>query len=213
MNSLELWQAEKLGSAAVSALKMNGFDARYCRDREELLELIRPYLRSGTSVGFGGSMTIKELGIRDMAAAAGCELLDHADPNLDADARRLVLRRQLTSDLFLASSNAVTLDGQLVNVDGNGNRVAALTFGPTKTIVVAGVNKLVRDVDEALTRVELRAAPLNNKRLDRSNPCVEAGQCMDCDGDGRICRVYSVLRKRPSGTDFSVFILGENLGF
>ncbi|HRY54053.1 MAG TPA: LUD domain-containing protein, partial [Spirochaetia bacterium] len=95
----------------------------------------------------------------------------------------------------------------------NGNRVAALTFGPKKTVVVVGANKIVRDIDEALARIETRAAPLNNKRLDRPNPCVKSGQCEDCQGDTRICRVYQILRRRPSLSDFTVLVVGESLGY
>ncbi|MBU0936837.1 MAG: lactate utilization protein [Spirochaetes bacterium] len=213
MTSMDVWHAEKLGSAAVEALRHNGFDAHYCTTRSEALKLLLPWLTAGATVGLGGSMTLNELDLRQLARDAGCELLDHSDPMLDAAAKRQILRRQLTSDVFISSSNAITLDGQLVNIDGNGNRVAALSFGPAKTIVVAGVNKIVADVDEAFARLELRAAPMNNHRLDRPNPCVKTGRCMDCDGDSRICRIYHVLRKRPSASDFSVFIIGETLGF
>jgi hypothetical protein len=124
-----------------------------------------------------------------------------------------ILKRQLTSDVFISGSNAVTLEGEILNVDGTGNRVAALSFGPTKTIVVVGINKIVRDMDEAFARLETYAAPMNNKRLDKPNPCVKAGVCMDCDGDTRLCRVYNIMRKRPSGTDFTVIIVGEDLGY
>ena len=115
--------------------------------------------------------------------------------------------------MFVSGSNAITMEGELVNVDGTGNRVAALTFGPGKTIVIAGYNKIVRDIDEAFARIETHAAPMNNKRLDKPNPCVKSGVCMDCDGDTRLCRAYSILRKRPGGTDFTVIIVGEELGY
>jgi L-lactate utilization protein LutB len=213
MNSIDMWRAEKLGQTAVDALKKNGFDAHYCSKQADAIKLLLPWLRSGATIGFGGSMTIKSMDVRQLAQDAGCVLLDHSDPTLDAEARKQVLRRQLTSDVFISSSNAVTLDGQLFNIDGNGNRVAALTFGPAKTIVVVGINKLVRDIDEAFNRSELFAAPMNNHRLEKTNPCVKTGQCMDCDGDGRICRIYSILRKRPSSSDFTVIVIGEVLGF
>ena len=158
-------------------------------------------------------MTVKVLGLQDKAKAAGCEILDHNVPGLEPTAKLALLRRQLTCDVFVSGTNALTLEGELVNVDGNGNRVAALTFGPVKTIVVVGANKLVRDLDEAFARLELYASPMNNKRLDRPNPCVKTGVCMDCDGDTRICRVYQILRKKPSLSDFTIVIVGEELGF
>jgi hypothetical protein len=158
-------------------------------------------------------MTVRDLGIQELAAAAGCELLDHNAPGLAQDVKIGLLRRQLTCDLFISSSNAVTLDGEIVNVDGTGNRVAALTFGPKKTVVIVGINKVVRNSDEAFDRIETYASPMNNKRLDRPNPCVKTGVCMDCQGDSRICRVYSILRKRPSMSDFTVIVVGERLGY
>ena len=101
----------------------------------------------------------------------------------------------------------------ILNVDGNGNRVAALTFGPSKTVVVVGVNKIVRDLDEAFARLESYASPMNNKRLDRPNPCVKTGLCEDCQGETRICRAYQILRRKPSLSDFTVIVVGESLGY
>lgn len=213
MNPIETWRAQALGETAVKALERNGFKAQYCKTSAEAADVAAEFFTKGASVGFGGSMTVRGLGLQDRALAAGCELLDHNAPGLEPEAKRAVLRRQLTSDVFVSGSNAVTLEGEIVNVDGTGNRVAALSFGPTKTVVIVGVNKLVRDIDEAFNRVELYAAPMNNKRLERPNPCVKSGQCMDCDGEGRICRAYQILRKRPMGTDFTVIIVGESLGY
>ena len=105
------------------------------------------------------------------------------------------------------------MEGEIVNVDGNGNRVAALTFGPKKTVVVVGLNKVVRDLDEAFARIETRASPMNNKRLERPNPCTKTGLCEDCHGEGRICRVYQILSRRPFLSDFTVIIVGESLGY
>ena len=165
------------------------------------------------TVGFGGSMTLSAIGAREKVQSLGAEVLDHTAPGID-ERRKLEIRRaQLTCDLFLSSSNAVTLEGEIVNVDGGGNRVAALTFGPKKTVVVVGTNKIVRNLDEAFHRIETTASPMNNKRLDRPNPCVKAGTCQDCHGETRICRVYQVLRRRPLYSDFTVIIVGEPLGY
>jgi len=213
MDAIRMWRNDTLGEAAVKALKKNGFDAVYVRTGAEAADLVAKHFKKGASVGFGGSMTVKAIGVQGRAAAAGCELLDHNAPGLAPEAKGAILRRQLTSDVFVSGSNAVTLDGEIVNVDGTGNRVAALSFGPAKTVVVVGINKVVRDLDEAFARIETSAAPMNNKRLDRPNPCVKAGTCMDCDGDTRICRIYQILRKRPGGTDFTVIVVGEDLGY
>lgn len=213
METVASWRSDTIGESAVKALKKNGFDAVYVKTSAEAAAIVAKHLKKGSSIGFGGSMTVKNLGIQVAAAAAGCELLDHNAPGLAPEAKTRLLKRQLTSDVFISGSNAVTLDGEILNVDGTGNRVAALSFGPTKTIVVVGINKIVRDMDEAFARLETYAAPMNNKRLDKPNPCVKAGVCMDCDGDTRICRVYNIMRKRPGGTDFTVIIVGEELGY
>jgi len=213
MDQVNQWRSGVLGETAVKALKKNGFDAVFVEGREAASGLIAKYFAKGATVGFGGSVTAEALSLPALARTAGCKVLDHNAPGL-ADAEKLALRKQqLTCDIFISGSNALTLEGELVNVDGTGNRIAALTFGPAKTIVVVGINKLVQDLDEAFARIELYAAPMNNKRLNKPNPCVKAGVCMDCEGDSRICRVYQILRKKPTMSDFTVIIVGEELGY
>jgi hypothetical protein len=124
-----------------------------------------------------------------------------------------IMRRQLTCDLFLTSSNAVTLSGWLVNIDGNGNRVAALTFGPKKVIVVAGRNKLVDgDLTAAIHRVKNIAAPPNAKRLNCNTPCAKTGFCANCNSPDRICRIIHVMDRKPRVADLHVLIVNEDLG-
>lgn len=202
-----------LADRAVRSLRENGFDAVYVATAAEAGARVLSFATVGGTVGFGGSMSIAALGLKDELVKRGAVLLDHGAPGLSPAAKREVQRRQLTCDLFLSSSNAVTLDGALVNIDGNGNRVAALSFGPAKTVVVAGVNKLVRDVEEAWARLETHASPMNARRLDKPTPCVKAGSCQDCGSDSRICRIYHVLRRRPSLSDFTVVLVGEPLGY
>ncbi len=213
MTAVEQWHNETLGKKTCEALKKNGFDARYAANGAEALQAVAGFVRPGMTVGFGGSMTLTSIGAQDKARELGAEVLDHNAPGLDAQRKLEVRRAQLTCDLFVSSSNAVTLEGDIVNVDGAGNRVAALTFGPKKTVVVVGANKIVRDLDEALARLETHASPMNNKRLNQPNPCVKTGQCEDCQGDSRICRVYQILRRRPSLSDFTVIVVGERLGY
>ena len=213
MTAVEQWHNETLAREACEALKRNGFDAHYVATAPEALARVAAFVKPGMKVGFGGSMTMRAIGAPEKVAALGAELLDHNAPGLDQARKLEILRAQLTCDLFLSGSNAVTLEGDIVNVDGNGNRVAALTFGPRKTVVVVGANKIVRDLDEALARIEVYASPMNNKRLDKPNPCVKTGQCEDCRGETRICRVYQILRRKPSLSDFTVIIVGESLGF
>ena len=213
MNSVETWHAETLGKKACEALSKNGFEARYVSTRAEALAYVESLVKPGMTVGFGGSMTIKELGAHASVERLGGKIIDHQNPNLSRDEKFATMRAELTSDLFLSSSNAITLDGELYNIDGNGNRVAAMTFGPKKIVIVAGYNKIVRNMSEAEARLQTIAAPMNCKRLSRPTPCVKSGTCMDCKGDDRICRIYTVHRRRPSWSDFSVVIVGEALGY
>ena len=211
--AVDAWHDATLGDAAVKALKKNGFDALFVATPDEAIDKVMSFIAKGKTVGFGGSMTVKALGIQEKAKELGAEILDHNAPGLSPEDKLAILRRQLTCDVFVSGSNAVTLEGDIVNVDGNGNRVAALTFGPSKTVVVVGVNKVVRDMDEAMARIESYASPMNNKRLDKTNPCVKSGLCEDCEATTRICRVYQILRRKPSLSDFTVIIVGSYLGY
>lgn len=213
MTAVEGWRYETIGKAASEALRRSGFDSSYVPTGAEALALIAALVKPGMKVGFGGSMTLRAIGVPEKVKELGAEILNHNVPGLDQARKLEILRGQLTCDLFLSSSNAVTLEGDIVNVDGNGNRIAALTFGPRKTVVVVGANKIARDLDEALARIETIASPMNNKRLDRPNPCVKTGTCEDCRGETRICRVYQILRRKPSLSDFTVIVVGEPLGY
>ena len=213
MNEIELWSRLRKVERAKAALEKHGFTAVVVRTGQEAADFVMSCIGPGMSLGFGGSMSIRDLGIQDKAREAGAEILDHNRPGIGPEEKLAVLRAQLTCDLFICSANAVTLEGELLNIDGNGNRVAALTFGPKRNIVVAGANKLVADEAEGWKRLKSTASPMNNKRLSKDNPCVKSGYCMDCDGPGRICRVYQVLRRRPFLSDFTVVLVAEDLGY
>ncbi len=213
MTEVEMWSNEARGERVCQALVKNGFDAVYAKTREEAAELVMKFVKPGMKVGFGGSMTVKSMGIQDKALAAGAVLLDHNRPGITPEERLSTLRSQLTCDVFVSSVNAVTRDGYIVNVDANGNRVGALCFGPSKVVAVAGANKIVADLEDAFTRLEEVAGPMNNKRLGRPNPCTKSGYCMDCDGPMRSCRIYQILKRKPAMTDFTVIIVGESLGY
>lgn len=207
------WHKETLGEKVVEAFKKNDFNAIYFSTAEEAATFIMDHVKPETKVGFGGSMTINNMGIQDKVEAAGGKVLDHGAPGLTMEERLATAREELLSDLFLCSSNAITLDGTLVNIDGMGNRVSAMTFGPKKVIVVAGINKICKDEKAAFERLEGIAAPMNNKRLGIPNPCTKTGTCMNCQSKSRICRAYSVLRKKPMVTDITVVVIGENVGY
>jgi hypothetical protein len=207
------WQTETLGTRAVEALKRNYFDAAYFDTKEEASAAVLKFIKPETTVGFGGSQTTRLMGLSEAILEAGGTILNHNAPDLSLDERTEIMRRQQVCDVFICSSNAITLDGYLCNLDGNGNRVSAMIFGPRKVIVIAGTNKICKDETAAWDRIRAVASPLNMKRLSRPNPCTKSGECMDCNLPTRGCNIYVTLRRKPSLTDFSVFIIGENLGY
>jgi hypothetical protein len=207
------WSHEQRCEKAVEALGQNGFAAVYCRTARDAQEYVLRHGADAASVGFGGSRTIVDLGVQELFEAEGKEILNHGLPGLEPAQKMAIMRRQLTCDLFLTSSNAITLSGWLVNIDGNGNRVAALTFGPKRTIVVAGRNKLVDgDLAAALYRVKNVAAPPNAKRLSCNTPCAKTGFCADCRSPERICRITHVMDRKPRVADLHVLIVNEDMG-
>lgn len=207
------WQQDTLAEKTVSALEKNHFTATYVKTCQEAKDLILSLIPDDAAVGIGGSATVKELDLDQALEAKTKTIYDHNKPGLTPEETVEFRRKQLTCDVFLTSTNAVTLDGKLVNTDGSGNRVAAMIFGPKQVIVVAGVNKIVSHTHEGYHRIKMIAAPLNNKRLNRPNPCTKTGMCMDCQAPTRICNVTTILHKQPPLTPIHVIIVGENLGF
>ncbi|MCX8188227.1 MAG: lactate utilization protein [Nitrososphaeria archaeon] len=207
-NEIRDWFNSQLASKTVEALKRNGFNAYYFKSRSEAIDTVLGLIPENAVIGIGGSITIRELGLPELLSKKGYQVILHDSPGTFENRRRTLL-----ADVFLSSVNALTLDGKLVCLDGVGNRVAALAFGPKKTIVVAGINKLVRSLDEALWRVRNVTAPMNVKRLNRKAPCNLNGLCVDCDSKERLCRILLILEKAPALSDFNVIIVGENLGF
>lgn len=198
----------------VEAMNRNNFNAKYLENKEEAIKEILSLIPDNSSkIGVGGSVTIAQLGLLELLEKSTHEILDHGKAGLSPEEALEIRRLQLTCDVFLTGTNAVTLDGKLVNTDGIGNRVASMIFGPKRVIIIVGINKIVNNIDEAITRIENIAAPLNNKRLNRPNPCVKTGKCMNCNGPTRICNVTTILSKRPGLTDIHVFIVGEELGY
>lgn len=207
------WAFAKKCEKAVEGLKKNGFNALYCQNSGEVFHYILNEATEAKSVGFGGSLSVADLKLADKLKGMGKEILNHNVPDLTPEEKLVILRRQLTCDLFLTGSNAVTLSGILVNIDGNGNRVAAMTFGPKKVIVVVGRNKLVDgSVEDAVHRIKSFASPPNTKRLGLATPCATTGFCCDCDSPQRICRVTTIMDRKPRNTDIRVLVVNEEMG-
>jgi len=212
--SVVRWHRETIGQKTIEALQRNGFDAEYVEGRDEATERALRFITPGATVGSGGSMTLEQdLAFHARVAGRGGRVIEFPGFEAGPEAVAAAMRQALTCDVFYASANAITQNGFLVNIDGAGNRVAALTFGPKKAVVVAGINKVVRDEAAAWERLQGKVAPMNMKRLDLPNPCTRTGYCVDCKTDTRGCRIYHVLRRRPLLSDLTVILVGEELGF
>ena len=203
-------QLEKVAEA----LRKRGFKAVCCATGAEAAAYVMKEAESARNVGFGGSVTVKSLGLVEALAKAGKEILRHGDPSLSPEKKVEVMHHELTCDLFLLSANALTMDGRLVNIDGNGNRVAASIYGPGKVVFVVGRNKLVEGgLDDALARIKRCACPPNCRRLGKQTPCALTGECADCSSPDRICMVTVVMDRRPRSTDVHVVLVDEELGY
>lgn len=213
MSEFTDWHNDVLGTKVVEALKKNNFAASYVKTRKEALEKLLALIPQTATIGIAGSWTIKEIGLDTALEDRGNTVYNHNKPGLTKEESLAVRRKELLSDVFLTGTNAVTLDGQLVNVDGAGNRVAAMTFGPQQVYVIVGINKIVKDVNEAQQHIKLYAAPINNKRLSLPNPCVKTGECMNCQSPSRICNITTIMHKRPLAIQIHIVVVGEQLGF
>ncbi|MGD0626924.1 MAG: lactate utilization protein [Thermodesulfobacteriota bacterium] len=215
MDPIMRWYMEDRGKRAVEALKKRDFNALYVENQAQAKEIVLKAIPAEATVGVGGSVTIRGMGILADLKARKNKIIDHwVTASLFSEENFELRRAQQTCDVFITSTNAVTLDGVLVNTDGGGNRVNAMGFGPKKAIVVAGVNKIVSDLESALRRIKEVTVPLNCKRINSSPPCLLAGKCVDCRVPQRACRITTIIEwKPPFFSDYLVIIVGENLGY
>ena len=210
---LNTWSSEKKCRAVVAALEKKHFTAVYCATSQEAADYILKQAEGARNVGFGGSLSVADLKLTSVLAGQGKEILNHGFPDLTPEQKKEIMKRQQTCDLFLTGTNAVTLDGCLVNIDGNGNRVSAMIYGPSMVIVVAGRNKIVEgDVADAIRRIKDKSAPPNAMRLGKQTPCAVTGFCADCDSPQRICHITTIIDSKPSLTDLRVLVVNEDMG-
>lgn len=192
------------------ALRDNNMYCECVDSTEEALEVIESLINDGDTVSVGGSMTLDEIGVLDMLRSGKYDFLDRYEK--DADVQK-IYRDSFSCDVYLTSSNAITENGELYNVDGNGNRVAAMTFGPRSVIVVAGYNKIVKDIEAAKVRVQEIAAPANATRLGCDTPCTKTGHCMNCASPKRICATAVIMGRQRMQNRIKVILVGEELGY
>ena len=195
MDSNLKWVNEQKILRTIEALNKNNMNGYLVNTKEELIEKIKELVKENSTVACGGSMSLFETGIIDHLRSGRYNFLDRYKEGLSREEITKLFKESFFADAYFASSNAVTEDGKLYNVDGNGNRVAAMLFGPEKVILVVGVNKIVKNIDEAVIRNKEISAPTNAKRLNKMTPCTKVGYCMDCKRNQKISR-EGTLRTR-----------------
>ena len=208
----------------IENLKRNRMDAYYCETKDDACELVKKLINKGEVISSGGSVTLKETGVYDIITSSDYNYLDRSAPDLTREQVEEIYRKTFCADTYFTSTNAITENGELYNVDGNSNRVAAILYGPKSVVVVCGYNKLVKNIDEAVKRVKCIAAPKNTVRLNCDTYCAKEGSCVSlnnedselchgCHSDGRICCNYVVCAQQRHVNRIKVIIIGEEYGY
>jgi hypothetical protein len=207
---------EKVAKSIIEHLARRRIDGSYAATAEQARDEVLAMIPAGSVVARGGSMTTAGIGLWEkVAAIPGVKVLNHSQPGLSPEESMEIRRQQMVSDILVTSSNAITLDGKLVNLDASGNRVAGMIFGPRKVILVVGMNKVAPTLEAAMARVKHYAAPLNAERLGVKTPCRETGVCSDCNSPGRLCNIWSIIEGQTVAASgrIHVKLVGEALGY
>jgi hypothetical protein len=202
-------------------LRKNNMNPTFVPTKADVVPLLDRLLCAGDTVAVGGSVTLDQTGVLEHLRSGKYQFLDRYAPNLTAEQREDIFRKSFFADAYLCSSNAITEAGELYNIDGNANRIAAIAYGPKKVFIIAGINKIVSNLDEAVRRVKTCAAPLNNQRLGIKNYCEITGHCMQTDGgmtdgcrsDTRICCSYLVTGFQRNKDRYHIILVGEECGY
>lgn len=203
---------ERLAQKMIKNLERRHFEACYCKTSEEAVKKVLELIPEGSSITWGGSATIRETGITKALHEGNYIVMDR-DEAPDREAAQEIYRKAFCCDYYLSSANAISEDGVIVNIDGNGNRVAAITFGPKKVIFVIGMNKVAQDVQSALARARSTASPINAARFDIKTPCQADGMCHNCNSAECICNYIHFMRNSHPAGRHIVILLGEDKGF
>lgn len=216
MKMLEARKAavEKLGMSVCKVLSAHGFEAQFASDGKAALDAALALIPEGASVGVPGTVTVREIGLVDALKARGSKVSVHWDPNLKPEGKAARFIEELTSDWVVMSANALSADeGVIVNIDGTGNRVGAMSWAPGRLLLIVGINKIAPDLASALRRAHDEATPPNALRLDSNIPCAAVGHCVNCNSPSRMCRVTALMERPPLGREVHVIIVGESLGY
>ena len=207
-------RTEIIAKNVIDGLAKRNMKGYFCQTVEEANELILSLIPEGDSVSWGGSMTIRDMGLTKLVKSSGKYKVMDRDEAGSTEEMREIQRQALLCDTFLMSTNAMTDDGVLVNIDGLGNRLAALCYGPIQVIVVAGINKVTHSEEAAMERARNVAAPINIHRFAANvTPCKKTGKCGNCISDGCICRQILVTRMSMIPERIKVVLINDNLGF
>jgi len=214
MNEYQAVWNEMTAKQIIRHLERRRMEGSYARSGVQARDEIAAMIPQGATVYRCSSVSAVETGLWEkIAETPGVKILDPYPPGASTEESIEIRRRGMTADVMIASSNAVTMDGRLVNLDAMGNRVAAMCFGPKKVILVVGMNKVVHDLDAAMARIKHQVAPVNALRAGYQNPCKENGKCIDCRSPQRICNMWSIIEGHFIENRIHVKLVGENLGF
>ena len=200
------------GEQVVKALKSRHFEACYCATKAEALQKALSYIPEGSTVGWGGSVSVEEIGLKDAVRGPQYHAIDR-DAVTDPAEKTRLMKQCLSADVFLMGTNALSQDGELVNIDGTGNRVAALIYGPKQVIILAGMNKVCKDLEEAMTRVRNIASPPNCIRLSKKTPCAVTGVCGNCLSEDCICNQIVTTRNSRDPERIKVILIEGSWGY
>lgn len=212
MHPVKKWGLEKLAKHMVDVLNQKSYEAYYAENAEQAKQMILDMIPKGSSVAMGGSVTLMDMGFIDIFRNGDYKFFDRYQPMSYAECYQ-VYRKSMLADYLVTGINAITEDGQLVATDSSGNRTGGIIFGPENVIIVAGANKIVKNLDEAFARIK-RVAPLNAKRIGHRTPCAETGICQDCQTPERICNATCIIHHgmKHKGR-YKVILIGDELGF
>jgi len=211
---IKAWSYEKRALPLMDKLKKKGFIPQYVSTTEAGKNAVLSLIPEGATVALTGSQTLEQVGVKPYLRGSGrYQLIDPYEPGIDQAEGLARRKRGLSAEVMVSSTNAITRAGELVNVDGMGNRVAGMIFGPDKVILALGMNKLVEDLQEARHRLRQIAGPMNNKRLGLANPCTETGSCADCSSPSRICNYYTVIERSFIPDRMYIILIGQDLGY
>ena len=213
MDNNVLWYLEQQIDRTINNLRKRNMAGFFVKDDVELKSLLKELIDENSVVGVGDSMTLFETGIIDFLRKGNYTFLDKYKEGITSEEKKQIYIQNFSADTFMCSTNALTEDGELYNIDGNGSRVAPMIYGPKQVILVTGINKIVRNIDEAEKRVRNFSAPIDAKRLGKNTPCTTLGYCVDCKSPNRICNDFTIIRGQFIKDRIKVIIVGNQLGY